>query len=140
MARSILAQEDVIDSIDNIVTLKTINARHTVAITGTVQGLCKYIIAKTLKDVDKYNEEVLKSDPGYVTGEDALPPIDEMSFVIIKTANGIDAYSLHWIDSTDYEVISNSTDVRLLLKNVTEAKINEALNKLADIGISARVI
>jgi hypothetical protein len=140
MARIIVSQASVVSSINNVVTLKTVNARHTVAVTGTAQGLCKYEIAKAFKDIDKYNEEVLKSSNIYVTGEDALPPISEMTFVIIKTANGIDAYSLNWINSSDYIIVSNSTDVRLLLKNVTEANINEALNKLADIGISARVI
>ncbi len=129
-----ISTANVTDNIGKTVKFTTLNKYETRLVEGKIEGLVKYDVAKSISDVVSFQAGVSKN-PDVI----GLPSLESSSFVIIKTLVDevvqIQAYSIFWILSDEWEVITDEndrSDVTIKLIDVTLAEVDNALLLLAN--------
>ena len=123
-------EEDVV--LGDVVKFRTDNPVHAIVISGTVKGIVDVGIARTISDVDNYNEEVKRTLP-------AIDPTTDMKFVIIRHEDGSQsAYSLDWIK--DWESITENGDAKILFRNVSTTDVDNIIAYATSMNIRAKVV
>lgn len=123
----------------NTIRFRTYNPNDAATITGIVRGLVGADIARQISDIATYAVGV---DRGLVSKN--LPPLGDYSqhiFVIIEHTQGIKiAYSTEWFVDANYELVSATQSVNILLRNVSLSEVTEVMAAIQAMGISAKVV
>ncbi len=129
------------EHIGSTVSFSTYNESHNVTITGEVVAICDSTMATMIMDIANYHSQVQQSTE--FSGDDAsnLRDVTQMDFIVIESDSGNRAaYGIDWIDSSTYEVVTDTGTVDIRLFNVSTSDVTSVMESIALKGVSAKVV
>ena len=105
---------------------------------GTVEGFVSIDLARSITDVDNYQNQVLVDTP-------AAPNLDNVDFIIVKflTDSNVQtrvAFATSWIATGTTEVLTNTKNIDFRVYGITDAKALDVIQILTESGFRVTLV